>query len=151
MRELWVSVLCTARMHTHVSAWSTKLSCFPGSCVPAWAAQGRLSPGEGSRAHSELRGQLSALCCSRGAETLPSCHPFAHPKGLSDLPAASSSRSVCQAPTSPSRSRGAKCYKRYHCGIGEDVDSAYLRNSQRGDFLIHIRPRTSILQLHTGL
>lgn len=30
------------------------------------------------------------------------------------------------------------------------VDIGYLRNSQRGDFLIH-RPRTNALKLHTGL
>lgn len=31
------------------------------------------------------------------------------------------------------------------------MDISYLRNSHRGDFLIHIRARTNALELHTGL
>lgn len=35
--------------------------------------------------------------------------------------------------------------------MGKDVDIGYLRNSQRGDVLIDIRPRTNALEFHTGL
>lgn len=106
---------------------------------------GRLSPGEGSKAHPELRGKFPALCCSRGAEAL--CPPK-----RDQGPTCSLELQLCLPPNLPSHlpgSRGAKCCN--HCGIGEGVDIGYPRNSQRGEFLIHIRPRTNALELHTAL
>lgn len=131
--------------------WEHEAELFPRK-LPC-PCRGQAEPWEGSKAHTELRGQLSALCCSRGAETLPLL-PFLCSSKKAQGPTCSLKLQVWLSPKLPSHlpgSRGAKCCNHWRYGIGENVGIGYLRNSQWGGFLIHIRPRTNALKLHTGL